>query len=63
MKDKHAKQVKKPTPVTAVPVHAHARGSKYHGAFAIIKIPNAYEVTDIKTDLHAFMSSISNSFI
>ena len=29
------------TPVTAVPVHAQARGSRYHGAFAIIKSPRA----------------------
>lgn len=29
------------TPVTAVPVHAQAQGSKYHGAFEIIKSPNA----------------------
>lgn len=38
---KHIKETKKLTPVTAVPVQAQARGSKYHGAFAIIKIPNA----------------------
>lgn len=28
------------TPVTAVPVQAQARGSKYHGALAIMKSPN-----------------------
>jgi hypothetical protein len=49
------------TPVTAVPVHAQAKGSRYHGAFEIIKSPNAYEVTDTKTDFHAFISSISNT--
>lgn len=49
------------TPVTAVPVHAQASGSRYHGAFEIIKSPNAYEVADIKTDFHAFTSSIANT--
>jgi hypothetical protein len=49
------------TPVAAVPVHAQAKGSRYHGAFEIIKSPNAYEVTDTKTDFHAFISSISNT--
>lgn len=29
------------TPVAAVPVHAQARGSRYHGAFEIMKSPNA----------------------
>lgn len=27
------------TPVIAVPVHAQANGSRYHGAFAIMKSP------------------------
>lgn len=49
------------TPVIAVPVHAQARGSKYQGAFEIIKSPSAYEVTEIKTDFHAFTSSISKT--
>lgn len=29
------------TPVIAVPVQAQARGSRYHGALAIMKIPKA----------------------
>lgn len=29
------------TPVAAVPVHAHARGSRYQGDFEIIKSPSA----------------------
>ena len=45
-----------------MPVHAQAKGSKYQGAFEIMKIPNAYEVTDIKTDFQALTSSISNTF-
>lgn len=49
------------TPVTAVPVQAHARGSRYHGALAIMNRPSVYEVTDIKTDFNAFPSSISNT--
>jgi hypothetical protein len=49
------------TPVTAVPAHAQARGSRYHGAFEIKRRPKAYEVTDIKTDPQAFTSSISNT--
>lgn len=50
------------TPVTAVSVHAQANGRKYHGGLAIMKSPNAYEVANIKTDFHAFMLSISNTF-
>ena len=50
------------TPVIAVPVHAQARGRRYQGALEIKKIPSAQEVTDIKTDFHAFTSSISKTF-
>lgn len=50
------------TPVTAVSVHVQANGRKYHGDLAIMKSPNAYEVANIKTDFHAFMLSISNTF-
>jgi hypothetical protein len=49
------------TPVAAVPVHAQAQGSRYHGAFEIIKSPNAYEVTVFRTAFHAFTLSISNT--
>lgn len=33
-------EVKELTPVIAVPVQAQARGSRYHGALAIMKSPN-----------------------
>lgn len=46
----------------AVPVHAQASGRRYQGDLAITKSPNAYVVADIKTDFHAFMLSISNTF-
>ena len=49
------------TPVAAVPVHAQAKESRYRGAFEIIKSPNAYEVTVIRTAFHAFTLSISNT--
>jgi hypothetical protein len=50
------------TPVTAVPVQVQAKGSRYQGDFEMKNNPTAYEETDIKTDFHAFTSSISNTF-
>ena len=50
------------TPVIAVPVQAQAKGRRYHGDFAIIKMPAAYVATEIAMVLHAFKSLITKTY-